>query len=307
MAHIAPTTQTRTGATTDSRPKPTISPLASLISGSVAGGIEATLTYPFEYAKTCLQLRSATPTGPSSTTNPFHVLLHTARTEGIPAIYAGCSTLVLGTALKAGVRFTTFDSVKNTLAEPDGRLSPARSIFAGSVAGAVESVVAVTPTERIKTALIDDAKGARRFRSAPHAVAVLVREQGLRTMYRGLVSTTAKQSANSAVRMGSYNAMKEAYRARFGCLPKSTPETFALGAIAGTVTVYATQPFDTVKTRAQSARGERLGQAVRGVWRDGGVRGFWKGSTMRLARLVFAGGIVFSVYEVVAEAIKDVV
>lgn len=126
-------------------------------------------------------------------------------------------------------------------------------------------------------------------------------------MYRGLVSTTAKQSANSAVRMGSYNAMKEAYRARYGCLPKSTPETFALGAIAGTVTVYATQPFDTVKTRAQSAEGERLGQAVRGVWRDAGVRGFWKGSTMRLARLVFAGGIVFSVYEFVADSIKDVV
>ncbi|KAF9636622.1 hypothetical protein BFW01_g7518 [Lasiodiplodia theobromae] len=306
MAHIASSPKPRAVPTTDSHPKPTISPIASLISGSIAGGIEATLTYPFEYAKTCLQLRSATSAGPSST-NPFHVLLHTARTEGIPAIYAGCSTLVLGTALKAGVRFTTFDSVKNSLAGPDGRLSPARSIFAGSVAGAVESVVAVTPTERIKTALIDDAKGARRFRSAPHAVAVLVREQGLRTMYRGLVSTTAKQSANSAVRMGSYNAMKEAYRARFGCLPKSTAETFVLGAIAGTVTVYATQPFDTVKTRAQSARGERLGQAVRGVWRDGGVRGFWKGSTMRLARLVFAGGIVFSVYEFVADSIKDVV
>lgn len=34
-----------------------------------------------------------------------------------------------------------------------GRLAPSRGILAGMIAGAVESVVAVTPTERIKTAL----------------------------------------------------------------------------------------------------------------------------------------------------------
>lgn len=34
-----------------------------------------------------------------------------------------------------------------------GRLSPARGILAGRIAGAVESTVAVTPTERVKTAL----------------------------------------------------------------------------------------------------------------------------------------------------------
>lgn len=39
------------------------------------------------------------------------------------------------------------------LADSNGKLSPGRGILAGMVAGAVESVVAVTPTERIKTAL----------------------------------------------------------------------------------------------------------------------------------------------------------
>lgn len=34
-----------------------------------------------------------------------------------------------------------------------GRLTPARGILAGMIAGSVESVVAVTPTERVKTAL----------------------------------------------------------------------------------------------------------------------------------------------------------
>lgn len=59
----------------------------------------------------------------------------------------------MGTAFKAAVRFLTFDSIKNSLADDQGRLSKGSGILAGMMAGCVESVVAVTPTERIKTAL----------------------------------------------------------------------------------------------------------------------------------------------------------
>jgi solute carrier family 25 citrate transporter 1 len=75
------------------------------------------------------------------------------RTEGIAALYTGCSTLVLGTIFKASVRFLTFDSIKNSLADEKGHLSGSSGILAGIAAGCVESIVAVTPTERIKTAL----------------------------------------------------------------------------------------------------------------------------------------------------------
>lgn len=51
------------------------------------------------------------------------------------------------------MRFLTFDSIKAQLADADGKLSTGRGIIAGMAAGAVESVVAITPTERIKTAL----------------------------------------------------------------------------------------------------------------------------------------------------------
>jgi len=70
-----------------------------------------------------------------------------------------------------------------------------------------------------------------------------------------------------------------------------------MGATAGTITVYATQPFDTVKTRAQSAAGAGTIEAMKSVLRDRGLFGLWAGSTMRLGRLVLSGGIVFSVYE----------
>lgn len=127
------------------------------------------IKYPFEFAKTRAQLHS------SSSKNPFAVLLQVSRQDGPRAIYTGCSTLIIvrtqpfplfagygysvvliflqGTTFKAGVRFLSFNSIRNRLMDKHGRLTPARGILAGMVAGCVESVVAVTPTERVKTAL----------------------------------------------------------------------------------------------------------------------------------------------------------
>ncbi|RFU26053.1 hypothetical protein B7463_g10284, partial [Scytalidium lignicola] len=246
--------------------------------------------YPFELAKTRLQLRSDA----RGTRNPLVLIRQIVVSEGIGSLYTGCSVLVLGTICKASVRFLTFDYIKNALADDKGRLSTSKGILAGMAAGCVESVVAVTPTERIKTTLIDDARGPNRLGgNFLRASRMIVAEQGFLGLYRGLVPTTMKQSATVAVRMGSYNGIKEGCKHRN--IPINGTTAFLMGATAGTITVYATQPFDTIKTRAQSTGGERLGQAVVELFREEGIRTFWKGSTMQLGRLMLSGGIVFSV------------
>ncbi len=142
---------------------------------------------------------------------------------------------------------------------------------------------------------IDDAKGQNRFRGGAHAFSTLFREEGLPGIYRGLLPTVLKQSATSAVRMGSYNVLRE-YSKRHQ-LPDNSLVTFATGAMAGVITVYATQPLDTIKTRYQSVTSSGGTGAIRDILYTSGVRGFWRGSTMRLGRLVLSGGIVFTVYE----------
>lgn len=111
-----------------------------------------------------------------------------------------------------------------------------------------------------------------------------------------------KQSATSGVRMGTYNQLKEISKSRN--LPQNSATTFGTGAVAGIVTVYATQPFDTIKTRTQSAKGAGTMEAARSVLQEFGMTGFWKGSSMRLSRLVFSGGIVFSVYEQIVSFVR---
>lgn len=58
----------------------------------------------------------------------------------------------------------------------------------------------------------------------------------------------------------------------------------------GVITTLATQPFDTIKTRSQSAKVTTTMQAISGIMKDGGVRAFWRGTVMRLGRTVFSGG-----------------
>lgn len=164
--------------------------------------------------------------------------------------------------------------------------------------GVVASVFAVTPTERIKTALIDDARTAKRFNSTSHAVRVIYQEHGLLGLYRGFAGTTLKQASATAFRMGTYNILKDFEQRKH--ITQNTAVNFANGAVAGIVTTYATQPFDTIKTRSQSAKGASTMEAVKSVSADYGVRGFWKGTTMRLGRTIFSGGILFTVYERVA-------
>lgn len=116
-------------------------------------------------------------------------------------------------------------------------------------AGVVSSTLAVTPTERIKTALIDDAQGPKRFKSTMHGVRLLMAEKGPKALYQGYITTTVKQMGTTTVRLGSYNIIKEFEEARD--IPQVTATNFANGAFAGTITVYTTQPIDTV-SRSQA-------------------------------------------------------
>lgn len=148
------------------------------------------------------------------------------------ALYKGCGVLVVGSIGKDAVRFLGFDSVKNAFKDPvTGTLTPMRNMLAGMCAGVMASILAVTPTERIKTALIDDARGEKVFRGTSHAVRMILKEDGLVGLYRGFAGTTLKQASATSFRMGSYNIIKDFEEARG--VKQSTVVNFVNGSAAG--------------------------------------------------------------------------
>ncbi|KAL2115206.1 hypothetical protein VTJ04DRAFT_10869 [Mycothermus thermophilus] len=268
------------------------SPLRSILAGSFAGAVEIAITYPAEFAKTRSQLNRRLPDGQKLPWPPFG-----------RQWYAGCTTLIIGNSAKAGIRFVAFDQYKKLLADKDGKMTGPRTVLAGFGAGVTESLLAVTPTESIKTTLIDDRKSANpRMRGFLHAVPIIYRERGIRGFFQGFVPTTARQSANSATRFGTYTFLKqlaEGYTAPGEKLGSTA--TFAMGGIAGLVTVYVTQPLDTIKTRMQSIEARKqYGNSFRCaaiIFKQEGLLTFWSGALPRLARLIMSGGIVFTMYE----------
>ena len=111
-----------------------------------------------------------------------------------------------------------------------------------------------------------------------------------------------RQSANSAVRFGSYTFLRQLAESWTAPGEKlGTVATFTIGGMAGLVTVAVTQPLDTIKTRMQSIEakqvyGNTFKCAVQ-IFKNEGVKTFWSGALPRLARLVMSGGIVFTMYE----------
>ncbi|RNJ58037.1 hypothetical protein D7B24_005354 [Verticillium nonalfalfae] len=286
MATATPTTESQQPA----KKRPSV--LRSIIAGSTAGALEIAITYPAEFAKTRSQLNRQLTDGKKLPWPPFGAQW-----------YAGCTTLIIGNSLKAGIRFVAFDQYKTLLADADGNISGPKTVIAGFGAGVTESALAVTPFESIKTTLIDDRKSPKpRMRGFLHAVPIIARERGIRGFFQGFVPTTARQAANSATRFGAYNMLKqmaEGYTAPGEKL--GAAGTFAMGGLAGLITVYVTQPLDTIKTRMQSIEARsQYGNSFRCaalIFKHEGVLTFWSGALPRLARLVVSGGLVFTMYE----------
>ncbi|KAI9168155.1 hypothetical protein H9P43_007527 [Blastocladiella emersonii ATCC 22665] len=271
-------------------------PWMSFIAGAVAGSVEITLTYPTEFTKTQLQL----PETPF--TSPVHVLRHYVTTHGVASIYTGLAPMVAGTAAKASVRFLTYDTLKQQLASTATPKSLV-PLVAGLGAGVAEAVLVVTPSEVLKTHMVD---AHRATGVAPSASATL-RSIGVRGLWQGTLPVVARQAANSAVRFGAYGFLRE----HLAPGVDHPAMTFARGMVAGTVTVYATMPLDVVKTKMQArdARARYAGSGdcvLKTVREEGGVTALWRGATPRLSRLMFSGAIVFTVYEEVMRVLRAV-
>lgn len=166
-------------------------------------------------------------------------------------------------------------------------------MLAGVAAGMAESITVVTPGETIKTAIVEDRAGPRRFNSTRDAIANILRTNGVTGFFRGIVPVTMKQGSNALVRFSSYSFLLDVAKPRFEKAGIVAWAPAAAGALAGVITVYATMPFDVVKTmmQARETGGVRRGtrESVAAVVRESGIAGLWKGTTPRLVRLSVRG------------------
>ncbi len=142
--------------------------------------------------------------------------------EGFFSLYKGLTAVYMGIIPKMAIRFLTFEQYREALQKISGpppsgaEYSTAVNFTAGLASGLTEAIMIVTPAEVCKirmqsqyNSLVDPAQLARRkYTNVFQTAVVIVREEGVGALYKGLLPTMLRQGCNQAVNFTMYNMFK---------------------------------------------------------------------------------------------------
>ncbi|KAI0785818.1 mitochondrial carrier [Abortiporus biennis] len=291
-----------------------------LTAGGIAGAMEALCCQPLDTIKVRMQL-SKSGRAPGTKARGFIATgAMIVKRETPLALYKGLGAVLTGIVPKMAVRFASFESYKNWLADKEtGKTSLGNIFISGLAAGTTEAVLVVTPMEVVKIRLqaqmhsLADPLETPRYRNAGHAVYTIVREEGIRALYRGVSLTALRQATNQGANFTAYQEIKKfAQRMQPELEDLPSYQHMLIGLISGAMGPFSNAPIDTIKTRLQKAPAEpgksalqRITAIAGDMWRAEGVTSFYKGITPRVLRVAPGQAIVFAVYERVRKVIDN--
>lgn len=151
-----------------------------------------------------------------------------------------------------------------------------------------------------------------KYRSAPHALLVVLREEGFGALYRGVSLTALRQGTNQAANFTAYTELKkllQEWQPQYNELPSY--QTMCIGLISGAMGPFSNAPIDTIKTRLQRTPSEpgqsaisRIVAISRDMFKQEGARAFYKGITPRVMRVAPGQAVTFTVYEYMREKLE---
>ncbi|KAK1762571.1 mitochondrial carrier domain-containing protein [Phialemonium atrogriseum] len=303
----------------DGKPPPTAA--TNLIAGGGAGMMEALVCHPLDTIKVRMQLsrRGRKPGMPKR--GFLRTGAEIVKRETPLGLYKGLGAVLTGIVPKMAIRFTSFESYKQLLANKEtGAVTGKATFLAGLAAGVTEAVAVVTPMEVIKIRLqaqhhsMADPLDVPKYRNAAHALYTVVREEGFGALYRGVSLTALRQGTNQAVNFTAYTYFKEALR-RWqpeydgGNLPNW--QTTLIGLVSGAMGPLSNAPIDTIKTRLQKTPAEvgstamqRITKIASEMFKQEGFHAFYKGITPRVMRVAPGQAVTFTVYEYLKEKLE---
>ncbi|XP_041864375.1 mitochondrial uncoupling protein 2-like [Melanotaenia boesemani] len=150
---------------------------------------------------------------------------------------------------------------------------------------------------------------AVKYRGVFGTITTMVRTEGARSLYNGLVAGLQRQMSFASVRIGLYDSMKQFYTR--GTESAGIVVRLMAGCTTGAMAVAFAQPTDVVKVRFQAqirlADGEKRYNgtldAYKTIARDEGVRGLWKGCLPNITRNAIVNCAELVTYDIIKELI----
>lgn len=261
------------------------------------------------------QIAGAKPIGPLTTATRI------VKREGFTSLYKGLSAVYTGIIPKMAVRFASFEQYKSWSADPvTGKNSQFTTFMSGLLSGLTEAVLVVTPAEVCKIrmqaqyhSMADPSELARRkYTNVFQTAIVLVKEEGIGALYKGIVPTMGRQGCNQACNFTCYGIGKQKWEEWQGKTLQPW-QHMLMGGLSGGVGPAVNNPLDVVKTRVQKqviVPGEKpkyggLLSSCTVIAKEEGVSALWKGLTPRLMRIMPGQAITFMTYEFVSGKLHD--
>ena len=263
-----------------------------MLSGVIAGCVECVSVWPMENIKTQLQLHAGTANPPFK--GVLGGLRYNYTTHGFRSLYRGLDSALVGAAPKAGIRFGGNAWCKEQLKGPDGKLTGTSQFLAGVGAGILEAIVAVTPMETMKTKLIESGL------SFWPGLKLILKEEGIKGLYKGLFPTVLKQASNQGSRFWLFNQYKDFLLETWGQKSLQPVQSLLGGMAAGCFSVLVNNPVDVVKTKMQGRDASKYTSSLdclQKILRSDGFAGLYRGAVARMGRVVPGQGVIFASYE----------
>ena len=277
-----------------------LSPTRNIIAGSIGGMAGWVAGQPLDMVKVRLQIQ---PKENPLYKGPIDCLLQTVKAEGFFGLYRGMLVPVLMAAPACALGFFTLSLGKRLqLEHPDQEPTLVQYFNAGVFSGLIGAFI-YAPAERLKCLLQTQKSsgGPAKYTGTVDCFTKLMRERGIRAVYRGIGPTLCRESMSGFWYI-TYEGLLKFLRRDGKTRDEVGPITVAFaGATAGVVFWGIAFPFDVIKTRMQVAsieeypRGSR--DVIRSVLQNGGIKGLYYGYVPALARAMVVHAGMFLGYE----------
>ncbi|XP_037027453.1 mitochondrial ornithine transporter 1-like [Bradysia coprophila] len=285
--------------------------------GSLGGVALVYVSQPLDTVKVKMQ------TFPHLYKGMMDCLVKTYRNDGFArGLYAGTIPAVVANVAENSVLFAAYGGCQSLMAKIEGKaevndLSPLSNATAGFLAAFFSSFT-LCPTELIKCKLqalrevqtgTTETKNSTVNRISPFKLThSIIREEGIRGLYRGLTSTIAREMPGYFFFFGGYEATRELLRKPGQTKNDIGPiNTMISGAVGGVVLWAVIFPADVIKSRIQiyNLPGGLLSVGS-DILRKEGPLALYNGLKPTLIRTIPATAVLFVVFEYTKKILTDI-
>ncbi|CAE7292414.1 ucpB [Symbiodinium natans] len=264
----------------------------------ISNAIAACFTNPVDVVKVRMQLAGVSQITSCNAQTVLSSGQKLLQQEGLSGLQRGLRPSVLRELSYSGMRMGLYEPVREKLAglgqqERRQRTSPLMvKVLAGAITGAVGSVIA-NPFDLLKVRMQGGGQGQARA-SVAEALSAIVRDAGVRGLWRGAGPTVQRATLLTASQVPSYDHAKHTLL-DLGLVREGYACHFVCSMLAGVVAAAVTSPVDLAKSRIMSQpldQGTQRGALYRNTWDcltktagTEGVAALFRGFNMQWMRL----------------------